>query len=134
MLAGVRPRPSPHLLSVLLVRRPKVVRSGSWVKVVVPDQLTRLDRRDYPGWAPTAQLRARPPVVTGLVATVVTRATHLSADDSSATPLTEISFGTWLPRVGVTGAGAGGDADRPDTPSLRQCCGGPDTRGLLRCG
>lgn len=80
-----------------------IARSGSWVKVVVPDQPTPLDRRGYPGWVPTAQLTARRPVATGLVATVVARTTYLRTDNSSATPLTEISFGTRLPRVGMTG-------------------------------
>jgi len=79
-------------------------RSGSWVKVVAPDQPTPLDPRGYPGWVPTAQLTARQPVATGLVATVVARTTYLRTDDSSVTPLTEISFGTRLPSLGVTGA------------------------------
>jgi len=91
--------PTPGLDRVIVT-----VRSGSWVKVVVPDQPTPLDRRGYPGWVPTAQLTARPPVATGLVATVVARTTYLRIDDSSATARTEISFGTRLPRVGVTGA------------------------------
>lgn len=80
-----------------------IARSGSWVKVVVPDQPTPLDRRGYPGWVPAAQLTARRPVATGLVATVVARTTYLRTDNAAATPLTEISFGTRLPRVGKTG-------------------------------
>jgi len=78
-------------------------RSGAWVKVVVPEQPTPLDRRGYPGWLPTAQLTAIRPVATALVATVVVRTTHLRSDNASATPGTEISFGTRLPRVGATG-------------------------------
>jgi cell wall-associated NlpC family hydrolase len=78
-------------------------RSGSWVKVVVPDQPTPLDRRGYPGWLPAAQLTARTPVVSALVATVVARTTWLRTDNASATPVTEISFGTRLPRVGTAG-------------------------------
>jgi cell wall-associated NlpC family hydrolase len=81
-----------------------VARSGSWVKVVVPDQPTPLDARGYPGWVPTAQLTARPPMASGSVATVVTGTTYLRTDNASATPVTEISFGTRLPRAGVTGA------------------------------
>lgn len=81
-----------------------VGRSGSWVKVVVPDQPTPLDARGYPGWVPTAQLTGLPPVVSGLVATVVARTTYLRTDNASATPVTEISFGTRLPRVGLAGA------------------------------
>jgi cell wall-associated NlpC family hydrolase len=78
-------------------------RSGSWVKVVVPDQPTPLDARGYPGWVPTAQLTALPPVASVTVATVVARTTYLRTDNAAATPLTEISFGTRLPRVGATG-------------------------------
>src|SRR5665811_1043159 len=40
-----------------------VARSGSWVKVVVPDQPTPLDARGYPGWVPTGQLTALRPLV-----------------------------------------------------------------------
>jgi cell wall-associated NlpC family hydrolase len=78
-------------------------RSGAWVKVVVPDQPTPLDRRGYPGWLPVAQLTAVPPVATALVATVVARTTWLRTDSPGASPVTEISFGTRLPRVGTTG-------------------------------
>ena len=81
-----------------------IARSGSWVKVVVPDQPTPLDARGYPGWVPTAQLTTRRPVATALVATVVARTTWLRTDNTSATPVTEISFGTRLPRVGLAGA------------------------------
>lgn len=81
-----------------------VARSGSWVKVVVPDQPTPLDARGYPGWVPTVQLTAMHPVASGSVATVVSPTTYLRADNAAATPVTEISFGTRLPRVGVTGA------------------------------
>lgn len=79
-----------------------IARSGSWVKVVVPDQPTPLDARGYPGWLPTVQLTAQPPVATALVATVVARTTWLRTDNASATPVAEISFGTRLPRVGVS--------------------------------
>jgi len=81
-----------------------VARSGSWVKVVVPDQPTPLDARGYPGWVPTVQLTALGPVATASVATVVARTTFLRTDNASATPVTEISFGTALPRVGASGA------------------------------
>jgi cell wall-associated NlpC family hydrolase len=43
-------------------------------------------------------------MATTSVATVVTRTTFLRTDNASATPVTEISFGTRLPRVGATGA------------------------------
>jgi len=80
-----------------------VARSGSWVKVVVPDQPSPLDARGYPGWVPTVQLTAIRPVASTWVATVVARTTYLRTDNSAATPVTEISFGTRLPRVGATG-------------------------------
>jgi cell wall-associated NlpC family hydrolase len=78
-------------------------RSGSWVKVVVPDQPTPLNRRGYPGWVPRAQLTARTPIASTLVATVVSRTAWLRTDNTAATPVTEISFGTRLPRVGTAG-------------------------------
>lgn len=79
-------------------------RSGSWVKVVVPDQPTPLDARGYPGWVPTVQLTAMNPVVMYSVATVVARTTWLRTDDAAATPVTELSFGTRLPRYGASGS------------------------------
>ncbi|HEX7535983.1 MAG TPA: C40 family peptidase [Dermatophilaceae bacterium] len=81
-----------------------IARSGAWVKVVVPDQPTPLDRRGYPGWLPAAQLTAQSQLTTGLVTTVVARTTWLRTDNASATAVSEISFGTRLRRVGVTGA------------------------------
>jgi gamma-D-glutamyl-L-lysine dipeptidyl-peptidase len=81
-----------------------IARSGSWVKVVAPEQPTPLDARGYPGWVPAAQLTALSPKVSGSVATVVARTTYLRTDNASATPVTEISFGTRLPQVGVSGA------------------------------
>jgi gamma-D-glutamyl-L-lysine dipeptidyl-peptidase len=91
-----------------------VARSGSWVKVVVPDQPTPLDARGYPGWLPTRQLTALRPVYSTLVATVVVATTYLRADNDSATRVTEIGFGTLLPRLGVTGSW-----DRVATPTGR---------------
>jgi cell wall-associated NlpC family hydrolase len=81
-----------------------VARSGSWVKVVVPEQPTPLDLRGYPGWVPAVQLTAVRPVASTSVVTVVARTTYLRTDNVLVTPVTEISFGTRLPRVGVTGA------------------------------
>jgi cell wall-associated NlpC family hydrolase len=81
-----------------------VGRSGSWVKVVVPDQPTPLDARGYPGWVPTVQLTAVNPLVMYSVATVVARTTWLRTDDTAAAPVAEISFGTRLPRYGATGS------------------------------
>jgi cell wall-associated NlpC family hydrolase len=81
-----------------------VARNGSWVKVVVPDQPTPLDARGYPGWLPTIQLTALQPVTSTLVATVVAATTYLRTDNDAANPVTEISFGTRMPRLGATGA------------------------------
>jgi len=80
-----------------------VARSGSWVKVVVPDQPTPLDARGYPGWVPTSQLTAARPAASSLLATVTARTTFLRTDDAAASAVTEISFGTRLPWVGATG-------------------------------
>jgi cell wall-associated NlpC family hydrolase len=43
-------------------------------------------------------------VATAFVATVVARTTYLRTDNAIASPVTEISFGTRLPRVGITGS------------------------------
>jgi len=91
-----------------------VARSGSWVKVVVPNQPTPLDARGYPGWLPTVQLTALRPVSSTMVATVVVATTYLRTDNDAATPVTEISFGTRLPRIGATGTW-----DRVATPTGR---------------
>lgn len=45
-------------------------------------------------------------MASALVATVVARTTWLRTDNAAATPLTEISFGTRLPHVGMTGGWA----------------------------
>jgi cell wall-associated NlpC family hydrolase len=90
--------------ALLGVRVIVVARSGAWVKVAVPEQPTPQDARGYPGWVPMGQLTALHPVATASVATVVARTTSLRTDNVSATPVTEVSFGTRLPRVGVSGA------------------------------
>ncbi len=78
-------------------------RSGSWVRVVVPDQPTPLDRRGYPGWVPAAQLVPRPPTATRRVATVSARVTWMRTDSAVPRRVTELSFGTRLPVLGRTG-------------------------------
>jgi cell wall-associated NlpC family hydrolase len=77
--------------------------SGSWAKVVVPDQPTPLDSRGYPGWLPVRQLSAVAPVSAAQYATVVSRTAWLRADTAAATPVVEVSYGTRLPLL----AGAG---------------------------
>ena len=78
-------------------------RIGSWAKVVVPSQPTPRDSRGYPGWVPLAQLTATSPATSSLQATVVSRTAWLRTDDSSAAAVTEVSFGTRLPHLGVSG-------------------------------
>lgn len=88
--------------------------SGSWAKVVVPDQPTPLDARGYPGWVPVRQLTALSPAASSLAATVVTRTAWLRTDDAAASAVVEVSYGTRLPRVG-----AAGEWVRVATPSGR---------------
>ena len=78
-----------------------VALSGSWARVVVPDQPTPLDSRGYPGWIPKRQLvhgvlSATTPTVT------VVKATTLLRTNSGARVI-EASFGTQLERLGRSG-------------------------------
>jgi cell wall-associated NlpC family hydrolase len=85
----------------LLGDRVVVVRlQARWVKVEVPSQPSPKGARGYPGWVPRRQLTATAPVRTAQVATVTSRTTWLRRDDTTASRLTEISFGTRLPVVG----------------------------------
>lgn len=77
-------------------------RSGSWAKVVVPDQPTPLDARGYPGWVPVAQLTGSAPLAATHTAAVVTPTAWLRSDDGAGRPILEISFGTRLPVVTAT--------------------------------
>lgn len=77
--------------------------SGSWAKVVVPDQPTPLDGRGYPGWVPTVQLTAVQPAAGSQVATVVSRTAWLRTDDADQRSVVEVSFGTRLPRTSSVG-------------------------------
>jgi cell wall-associated NlpC family hydrolase len=76
-----------------------LARSGSWAKVVVPDQPTPLDARGYPGWVPVTQLTGSAPAPSARTATVVARTAWLRSDDGGQRALVEISFGTRLPLV-----------------------------------
>ena len=91
----------------LLGDRVVVVRlRAHWAKVVVPSQPSPKDSRGYPGWVPRRQLTATAPARTTQVATVTRRTAWLRTDDSAATKVTEISFGTNLPVLGGTGGWA----------------------------
>ncbi len=79
---------------------------GSWAEAVVPDQPTPLDSRGYPGWLPVRQLSPSPPTAGSGLATVVSRTAWLRTDDASATPVTEVSYGTRLPVLGTQGSWA----------------------------
>jgi cell wall-associated NlpC family hydrolase len=80
------------------------LRTG-WAKVVVPDQPTLglggKDRRGYPGWVPTRQLTARPPVAATRTATVLALTSWLRTDDIRRSGVAEVSIGTRLPLVGT---------------------------------
>jgi cell wall-associated NlpC family hydrolase len=75
--------------------------SGAWASVVVPDQATTLDSRGYPGWVPTVQLSAVAPPAAESMATVITPTAWLFR---SGVPVTEVSFGTRLPMMGIQGS------------------------------
>lgn len=75
---------------------------GSWTRVAVLDQPTPLERLGYPGWVPTRQLSSSPTfggLLSGPIAVVTARRALLRG---GARPL-ELSFGTRLPVVGVSG-------------------------------
>ncbi|MGO4340551.1 C40 family peptidase [Pedococcus sp. 2YAF34] len=78
--------------------------SGTWAKVVVPDQPTPLDARGYPGWLPLRQLSAAPAAPATEYATVVSRTAWLRTDSAAATPVVEISYGTRLPVLAGVGS------------------------------
>jgi cell wall-associated NlpC family hydrolase len=73
-----------------------------WARVVVPSQPSQKDPRGYPGWVPRRQLTARAPANSAQQATVTRRTAWLRTDDTAASRVLEISFGTRLPVVGTT--------------------------------
>jgi gamma-D-glutamyl-L-lysine dipeptidyl-peptidase len=88
---------------VLLGQNVRVVAvSGTWARVVVPDQPTPLDSRGYPGWIPKRQLIAGVAPSTGTTVTVVQPTTWLRSP--SGARLLEVSFGTGLSAHGRSGA------------------------------
>lgn len=76
---------------------------GAWVRVVVPDQPTPLDPRGYPGWLPKAQLSTTPPFSGVTIATVVRPTTWLRSEAAASQRGVEVSYGTHLPVIGLTG-------------------------------
>jgi cell wall-associated NlpC family hydrolase len=86
-------------------------RSGTWARVVVPDQPTPLDGRGYPGWIPLAQLTFRAPASTGRDAVVV-RPTAWAYATDGVTRVIEMSMGGRLRSTG--GDGSWVHAELPD--------------------
>ena len=71
--------------------------AGSWARVVVTGQPSSQDPDGYPGWLPSAQLRAGEPPVTATSA-VVTRPTAPLRDAvDPSRPVLDLSYNTRLP-------------------------------------
>jgi gamma-D-glutamyl-L-lysine dipeptidyl-peptidase len=75
---------------------------GSWTRVAVTDQPTPIDRLGYPGWVPTRQLTANPAFAGQLSGRIAEVTTPRAVLRGAGRPL-ELSFGTRLPVVGVSG-------------------------------
>jgi cell wall-associated NlpC family hydrolase len=71
-----------------------LARRGAWTKVAVPDQPSPLDRRGYPGWVLSSQLRQTATAETEMV----TAATARLANGM------QVSFGTEVPQGAVPAA------------------------------
>lgn len=67
---------------------------GTWSKVVVPSQASAKDSRGYPGWIPTAHLRAGLAIETSTKVMVQSKFTMLW--DTHRQPIFALSFGTFL--------------------------------------
>lgn len=78
-----------------------VALSGSWARVVVPDQPTPLDSRGYPGWIPKRQLVHGVLASTAATVTVVQKTTYLRT--ATGRRVMEVSFGSVLQRLGRSG-------------------------------
>jgi gamma-D-glutamyl-L-lysine dipeptidyl-peptidase len=76
--------------------------SGTWARVVVPDQPSPLDRRGYPGWVPSRQLIAGAGPSSGAAVTVVTPTAWLRT--TSGARLLKVSYGTQLAALGQSAA------------------------------
>ena len=98
--------------------------SGSWAKVVIPDQPSPLDSRGYPGWVPLRQLKAG-----GLAGTTHLVLTAKKGEVRIGNRVLEVSYGTRLPLVRWSGdfayvrtpdglgTVAGGDWGKPLAPT-----------------
>jgi cell wall-associated NlpC family hydrolase len=78
---------------------------GSWTRIVVVDQPTPMDRLGYPGWVPSRQLSSSTSfgqLLSGPIAVVGTPTAQLHGAGRSV----ELSFGTRLPVLGVSGGTA----------------------------
>lgn len=76
---------------------------GNWTEVAVPDQPSPKNQLGYPGWVPSRQLTSSPgfgQLLAGRIAVVTASSAWLR---SGAAPL-QVSFGTRLPVLGVSGA------------------------------
>lgn len=77
---------------------------GAWSRVAVVGQPTPRHRLGYPGWLPTRQLTATPPPTADAVAVVRRRSAWLFSTAALEGRVLELSYGTRLPVVSVTGA------------------------------
>lgn len=76
--------------------------SGSWARVVIPDQPSPQDSRGYPGWLPVRQLIGGAGPSTGAAVTVVTPTAWLRTVDRAR--LLKVSYGTRLATLGQVAA------------------------------
>jgi cell wall-associated NlpC family hydrolase len=78
--------------------------SGAWSRVVAAGQPTPRHGLGYPGWLPTRQLTATPPPSVDRVAVVRRPTVWLHETAALGERVLELSYGTRLPVLSVTGA------------------------------
>lgn len=71
--------------------------AGSWARVVVSGQPSSQDPDGYPGWMPSAQLRAGEAPVTATSAVVIRPTTPLRDAADPSRPMLDLSYNTRLP-------------------------------------
>ena len=76
-----------------------LAQSGSWSKVAVSDQPTPRNAWGYPGWIPTRQLAATPPLTGSRTAVVRHRTAWLWKTATLKRRILELSYDTRLPAV-----------------------------------